>query len=456
MANIAIGLVIAVVMETWPDNRFVVASKDWALDTAMRIASAYGEAPGKSTPSLTLIDIDEETWRNPLWGGGEPLRAPRDGLWRLIKFALDHKARYLVVDVLIENPPDPEDRQFIQEIENVASRLDVARDQHILFVRSLRHPLDASGLLASELRPSPLDAIIDRHISLLNVAPYFRVSRDGLLREWQLWRVGCQRDDTNGNGRWLVLPSVQLAIAVLRSNRSADLQTAIRDKPESPPAKCVVDIAALTGTIPSAGAVERKMQHWLRDRRDLTGTAELNFSDADQNDLTNRIFFKFSYPVKHPDIQLISAGRILAGRIDGVDANLSGGVVVIGQSFEDARDEHATALGAMPGAMVLINSIDSMLDLRFLHPPSEFYRIVLEAASIIAIGYAMARFDSFIATTVILVSFLPLLGCAIYILLRASIWYDLSVPILGIFLHRTVEGLLKFVDGRSQTAKGEH
>ena len=52
-------------------------------------------------------------------GGGEPYRAPRDRLLQLIRFAIDHRARYVVLDVIIESRDDPDDEAFVQAIDEL-------------------------------------------------------------------------------------------------------------------------------------------------------------------------------------------------------------------------------------------------------------------------------------------------------------------------------------------------
>ena len=150
---------------------------------------------------------------------------------------------------------------------------------------------------------------------------------------------------------------------------------------------------------------------------------------------------------------MVQAIKLLDPAARTENRSFAGGLVVIGQSFELARDRHATPLGAMPGGMVLINSVDSMLDVKLLHEPSVLIKFVIELGSIIGIGYAFAYFDSFIATLVILLSFVPLLLWLNYVFLRWSIWLDFSLPLLGIFAHRMFSEVEEHIKTRGEGAR---
>ena len=70
-----IGLVIVIGLNYFDDSRILVAARNWALDAAMQ-GKAEAGTRGDKTPPLIFIEVDEETWRNPRWGRGEPFRAP--------------------------------------------------------------------------------------------------------------------------------------------------------------------------------------------------------------------------------------------------------------------------------------------------------------------------------------------------------------------------------------------
>jgi len=456
--NILIGAVIGIGLEFHfvHDARIVVAARNWALDAAMQGSAAVRTRRGDPIASqdLAFIDVDEETWRDPQWGNGEPFRAPRDGLLALIDYAIKHKARYIVLDVIIEGENNPEDAQFAKQIEQRATRLNP--EQHILFVRTLREPLNGmQDRLAPELRPSPLDHVIKCHPEQLHaVAPYFSVSRDGVLRDWQMWQTGCRRDGAGmGDGHWEILPSVQLAIAALIHQSDPKRRDADRAAfPWSNPVeknRCIVDLASYNQSGIPASTFEHDdapMWEWLRNSSLPHASKVEKPSDATIA-LTNRIFFRFRYPKELSPVHLIPAFAILKDtpqlqklydRMLDVPGN---GVVVIGQSFEAARDMHATPIGIMPGPMVLINSLESMLNPGLLQEPSCAWRLTIEGTSIALVGFIFAYLDYVIAGIVILTLFVPLLIILNYFLLLDGIWMDFAIPLLGMYMHKIIAEL---------------
>lgn len=440
LINIAIGVAIEVMLIVFHNNQIVVAAQNLALDTAMEVYSLL-PVRGALLP-LILIDVDEETWRKR----GQRYPARRDDLLTLIDYAIGHDARYVVLDVIVERPNDREDIEFATAIEKRVVRLE-AGHQHLLFVRTLLDPLEQDQAKnfspAPEIHPSPLDNVIRAHPAQLHaVAPYLVRSRDGVFRDWQLWRPGCRRDPDAvvGWGHWEILPSAQLVVADL-----------VRPKDPGEPAApwesnaggetCTIDLAGFGkyGAGVPAEQPNSRMLKWLNDYPDLTGVREL----ALPRELSSRIFFRFRYPTA-PDVVRVQALNLIDPKERTKHRNnwdFAGGLVVIGQSHW-AADWHRTPLGDMPGAMVLVNSVWSMLDLKLLHEPGPVFERLIQFASIVVIAGTFACTES---TLVVLVMLLPLLALLIvmnYVLLRlAGVWIDVAIPLLGIWAHRQVSRL---------------
>lgn len=481
--NIIIGVGVEVVLSMAHNSIIVVAAKNWALDAAMRGSAELAMTSNATPPEkdnqlgVVFIDVDEEAWRSNRWGGGEPFRAPRDGLICLIKYAFKNGARYVILDVIVEghvgsatrigspsccaaiakkyrcrngcvDQADQDDQTFSDQIVGLAAGLNP--DQYLLLVRTLREPLPGMEQLAPELRTSPLDQALRDQPKIFMVAPYFQVSRDGVLRDWQLWRAGCRRDTTDGLGHWEILPSVQLVISALelarREKRPLDRDAfpwstaAMTPKPKP----CVVDLAAFAtdDAGESAKDIDQRVWVWLRTQTELTGTKDLKPPRGEEIELTSRIFFRYKYPAPS-NVHVVPAIRILEPASPEEDKrlanSLSKSMVVIGQSFEAARDQHMTPLGSMPGSMVLVNSVKSMLNMKLLQKPPTFAERVFEFVSIVIVGFMFAYFASSGATVVLVVTFVPALLFVNYQLLKIHIWMDFAVPLLAIFAHRIIE-----------------
>jgi CHASE2 domain-containing sensor protein len=469
--NVLIGIVIEVVLHLLGRAPVVVAAENWAMDVAMRVSADF-QPHATGAPSVTIIDVDEETWRDPAWGGGEPYRAPRNNLLQLIRCALGKGAHSVVVDVIIEDPEGPGDQIFVSEMEKLAADPSLAkRHQHVLFVRTLREPLIAPDLLAPVLRKSPLDDVI-RHSNgvLINVAPYFETSRDGLVRRWRLWTPACEPNDIGppSVGHWRVLPSVQLALESLKEM--------VKDAPWDMSASlgpCLLSAEALNhlgdkdfpnfplekNAEKSINDINDQMLRWLRKHLELTHQP-VEPARSEGFDPSSRIFFGDRFPPNGARVQVVSALKLLPP--DGCTASASpnvrlpptwGDVIIIGQSAEAARDEHETPVGAMPGTMVIANALQS-LDVRgVIQPLGEPWSCALMVFSILLVAFAFAYFDSNLGVLLIGVPFVLLLIWISYDFLKRGYWADFAVPLLAIYAHRVVKGFEEYFSLRKITAR---
>jgi CHASE2 domain-containing sensor protein len=454
--NVVIGLSITLGLQLAEDLRIVVAAQNGANDVAMQGAAA-ALASNKADPllpGLVLIDIDEETWRNKLWGNGEPFRAPRAELLALIDYALRQKAHVIVLDVIIEGS---EDGWLAGEMNARAAKLKKT-NQHILFVRTLREPLEGyRNLLAPELRPSSLDEVIGSNFENMHIAaPYFGVSQDGVLRDWQMWRAGCRQGKGTDQGRWETIPSVQLAVAAaIWADKLPDAkqsESEVKKFPwndPGPDGSCIIDLTSYgRGDVLTTKFVpdNREVWKWLHDHPALTHVQNLREPEDSRRTLDDRIFFRFRYRQNPSSVRLIPALAILSHT--KIEDLAEGSVVVIGQSFEAARDMHATPLGLMPGSMVLINSLASMLDPGLLQPLSIGVEWTVEVLSIFFIAGVLAYSDYFIATLILFFLLLILLILTNYRLLHNGIWMDFALPLIGMFLHRLVAEFEAYIERR--------
>jgi hypothetical protein len=454
--NIAIGVTIELLLHATASLPIVSAAQNFAMDAAMQAQAAFPSAIQTRTP-LALIDVDAATWRDPSWGGGKPTLAPRDKLLALIEFAFKHHARIVVLDVAVDatrpeaaasdktvagvksvaTEPKPDaGATFDTSIQTLMTPTKPDDDRQLLVVRTI----DASAgfappaaSIADELRPSVLDDAFAKDANhLREVAPDFEVSRDGVLRDWQLWRAACQAD-ANAGGHWRVIPSIQLTVAALL-NDSGWLNQPILQKRQP----CRTDFGDVD-LVPSPATqsdIDKTARRSIFARRAITHHNEIEQSLDEGVDPSSRIFYRWAPSQRGSPIQTLSAQVVLTPGDFADQIEFHDGVVVIGQSFEDARDSHATPLGAMPGSLVVINAIGSILDYGVIQPPPMAARLAITACLIVIVGLAFALLDSFVATLVILAAFLPLVVAGEYALLRAGFWLDFALPLLGVYLHR--------------------
>jgi len=459
IVNIGIGLTIELVLHATASVPIVTAAQNLTMDAAMQAQSAFPSALRPSTP-ITFIDVDAATWRDPSWGGGRPYVAPREKLAALIDYAFRHDARIVVLDVAVDEPPTPGDAELVRFLDTLAKPGDLKPEQQLLVIRTIDSAAELAQPTASpsdlqisdELRPSPLEAALVRDAAHVHeTAPYFETSRDGVLRDWRLWRSACQRDTPAGAGHWRVIPSVQLAVAAMLRDPAWSAPW----PPQTNAGACLVDFGALgqVGTLTTQDEIDRRARDAVAPHRQITHHAKIEGSADDGVDPSSRIFYRWRWGASASPIPTISATEALSGVGPAGHAWFHEGVVVIGQSFADARDMHATPLGAMPGSLVLANAIGSILDYGVIQPPNQQIRLLITAGLIVAVGLVFALLDSFQATLATLAIFLPLVVITEYGLLTAGYWLDFAVPLLGIYLHRLFAALHEYAVLRRP---GEH
>ena len=452
LLNILIGLLIELLLLFGNDWRPIVFAQNWGLDAAMQGQSALQTPRPPGAMPLAIIDVDEETWRDKSWGGGEPVQAPRDQLLALIVYSIEHHARYVVVDVRIEGRDDAEDATFVAGIEHLVPTLR-KNNQYLLFVRTLREPLFRGDNVAPEIRESPLDAVVRRNSDrLYSVAPYFHVSRDGVLREWQLWRAGCRPGSSGQRGHWDIVPSVQLAIAWLANTnkalRPADVWTrATRGE------ACEVELGTKTSDSARTqeSRINRRLWAWLSTQPEITHSSTMGWLGEGSPGLENRIYFKYADRPRSNQVQFVQALDVVTGNVHAAALDFGNGIAIVGQSFEAAGDQYATPLGVMTGTLVIANSAASMLDSGLLRQPNDLVRFAFESVLIVLTGFVFARFDSAFGTIIILFPFLLALALIEYVLLGAGYWLDFAAPLLAIYAHRFVKGVEEVIELKKLT-----
>ena len=205
---------------------------------------------GEQLPPL-LVEVTEKDWRDPNWGGGEPVQAPRARLAEVVEQVFKLGAPRVVLDVLIEDPPLAGDADFATALVEMMAQGKPFAGRGLVLVRSERWPLERDeGAFLPEMRPSTaIDPVVarlgemrsssasdpvvaSRSGRVILAAPYFQRSADRVTRDWALFRTLCQRlPGAPGQGRIAVLPSVQLAIRALLASEPEPFQVLRRFSP---------------------------------------------------------------------------------------------------------------------------------------------------------------------------------------------------------------------------------
>ncbi|SVD86106.1 uncharacterized protein METZ01_LOCUS438960, partial [marine metagenome] len=113
-------------------------------------------------------------------------------------------------------------------------------------------------------------------------------------------------------------------------------------------------------------------------------------------------------------------------------------IVVIGGSFAENRDNYLTPIGMMPGAMILINAMHSLLQYGQMERPSPWLLYGLELVLILIASVIFALTETFAAKLISGLVTLILLLPLTFSFFKYGLWLDFALPLLGVQIHETV------------------
>jgi len=117
-------------------------------------------------------------------------------------------------------------------------------------------------------------------------------------------------------------------------------------------------------------------------------------------------------------------------------------IAVIGGSFRESGDWYRTPLGEMPGAMILINSIDALIQHGTLKPPSWLVQVALGLLFIAIVSFLVAWFRAPISTALSLAIVWGVTFATVP-LFRSGFLFSAAVPALAIILADLILTLLE-------------
>jgi CHASE2 domain-containing sensor protein len=122
-------------------------------------------------------------------------------------------------------------------------------------------------------------------------------------------------------------------------------------------------------------------------------------------------------------------------------------VVVIGASFAGSNDIHRTPIGEMPGALIIVNAIKSLVVFGQLREPPTWITWLQQLGVIILAAWAFSRFDSFVAVGITAAIIVALLMPISFYFFKYGLWVGFSIPLLAMVIHR---GFAEYRDVRRQ------
>ncbi len=242
---------------------------------------------------------------------------------------------------------------------------------------------------------------------------------DYVVRHWRLWEPACTAE-----GKPEVLTSSALLAVSIAKRWMAPAQLHSELLQHFAPDNCPSASAKFTratGDL-TVGPVPLSQEELARTERFSIRWTQGGSSLANEFSAHN-----LSNANERPDIGCHGDGRPCA----------TGKIVVIGSSYRDNGDFHRTPTlgGDMPGSVVLVNEINSLLQPQPTLRENWLLTYLIEGTLIVLLSWFLIFFDptlvSMIATTVTL--------CVLIVLsftfLGAGVWVDVSLPLVGIQMH---------------------
>jgi CHASE2 domain-containing sensor protein len=430
--NLVLGISGTVLLHAFDDELpWLQQAEDEAIDWIM--AMQRGTPAVKPVLPFAFLDIDEFTYRN--WD--EPFFIPRDKLLDIIDFAVLGNPALIVVDIDLSKPG-----------------LCCNHDQALASFLSGYHGQDKPPIILPQLFREPIEGESRRTLRepffgknnfggpdarVFFASPLFEVDEsDFRLRRWRLWEVASNQE---------IVPSVEL-LAVALFRKPQDPVSAFQE------VKRNIRILTQVET-PSEPQHFGDTNVWI---------ADMAF-EKDAEAIGQRILYSIPWTLRpgesYPgNFVRRSVLPIVKGDASGHEQNpankysvqcalsskatskapldsswLKGRVVVIGASFKDSRDIYATPIGQMPGAMVIVNAINSLYAHELIKKPELYWVIPIEIVLIVIMSIAFARLDSFLAILLSSIAVIMIMLPLSFYLFKYGVWLNFVIPLFIVDLY---------------------
>lgn len=437
--NLLVGLLVVGLVIALQNTDAVRASREQSIDWLIGMNRGVDVVQGSGARPFVFYDIDDKSQQ--LWG--EPLFTPRDKLATLIAAALEKRPAVLVVDVELRKST-ADDGALLEVLRRHAA---MPAAPTLILVESFRWNAQESGDGWWQTRPSFIDDALPPNARRLSASPLFAPDGDGQFRRWRGWLSAC-----SAQGQPLIVPSVQIAVLASLSGEPAlaALDQALRSA--APPA-CGEDAQ------PAAQAAAHRAPTPI-----VIGSKSIALAgDA----FTQRILFTLPWKLaadetrpqvdfaggQAPLLSILPAHAVTEG---GLRTTLAPGhIAVIGASNQDARDVHVTPLGAMPGSLILINAIDSMIRHGQLATPAAWIQLLTASVLLTLVSLIASKFPTLLGTLISLAVLIAILVPLSVYFFRYGVWLDFALPVVAVkFFELAMSQIRKHVHNRKTASHG--
>ncbi len=412
-----LGLIIILT----PHIASLMELEDASIDFFMELYSGNIPHRKENTPPFVLLDIDDKTYKK--WG--EPLYTPREKLRNLIDAAVQGKARFIIVDIDVSHstPYDLELKEYLTNHVAICRENQLACPP-IILVRAF------SELASDSVPAKPRigffeDVVAQSYPDLQWGSAQFYFTSTYMMRRWRLWEPTCQNEQPG------LTYSIELLVMGMIRECTKDIQNALRPYQ---PQNC--------------------------DNNEVFPPASVSFCglsmSTNPQSVRQRVMFRIPWsnneiPPKYPHVvsdnngvpilTMLSAQLFAESPPQASLDKLNDSIVVIGGSYGYAvrmNDVYSTPIGEMPGALILINAIYTLLQDITIKPVSIW--ILLAIAIVFITITTVFSYFSFGLWWKILgwINIFIIIGGLFYvsvILFENGIWLNIVIPLLIIVIY---------------------
>ncbi len=437
LINVAIGILIAMAFALTTSSQWGEGMMNAAFDLLVR--HEYNNASDSAQKGNPLYFVEITPAEHRQWG--EPLLTPRDRLADLIEAAWKKGAPVVALDILLDRP-DRDNPTGDMKLRSLLEKMlrENSRTQVIFPVR-----IGTDG----GLRPHLFDDLFKRTTTdgkriFYPAVPTVLASEGDLLnRFWGLYQVG--RDQT---GHTKVVWSVSLLAAALFSGTQSHLDDAAKTLEGA--TNHSADGGHAAG---SHISLERNELHIpALERLNLPGSDHPVYVEGESHGLPYTQRIRFLIPSETRAKR--DAGNFRPGLSPD---SLSGRIVVIGNGSPETGDILPTPVGRMPGMYVIGNAINTIVTGRMPIHLNPWLHYAVEALIIVIAAWLFLHFHSLLAqllsSLIFIAMFVPL---SWYIYREWGLFFNFIIPVVGMKLHKTADGIESMIAARGRKNHHHH
>ncbi|RKZ84211.1 MAG: hypothetical protein DRR16_15345 [Candidatus Parabeggiatoa sp. nov. 3] len=434
LTNMVVGLSIAFLLLYFNRIPWLMDTEDASMDWLMQLnQNIIPPIQNNNIPPVVVLDIDDKTYYD--WG--EPLFTPRERLKNMIKATVEAKARLVIVDLEVsqKTPVEgsrlhPDDQALKTYLESYIIECKRKIDNSVCPTIILKRTFSTKSSPVPILRTGFLDEVVAQGAPYVQWASkQFYPAGDQVVRRWKLWQPACTADNQPE-----VVPSIELlAMSLVKEDCiTQDVQNALRS---FLPEDCDKDYAPLQKSLPETfnlcGLPINTKDRWGINQRIMYRMSWL--VDDEPPQLPYFVTDKTAIPV----LTIFSAQPYTESLPQASLDALTDSIVVIGGSYREGRDIQLTPVGDMPGALLIVNVIHSVLQHEEieLSPTGKLLTTVLFLV-ILSILFGMFPFWWSMTISGILTIFVLLPLTMVFV--HYGMWFNIALPLIVVSIYQMV------------------